>query len=159
MLKAASIAEIKAELQTLPEEELLAICLRLARFKKDNKELLGFLLFDAHQIDHYTQELKTWIDEEFATVNTSNVFFAKKTIRKILRGINKYVKYTGSKEMEAALLIHFLQALKQLPQHILKATILDNMMRSQQQKARKAIASLHEDLQYDLKRQLATLEI
>jgi hypothetical protein len=39
-MKGASIAELKKELVRLEHGELLDACLRLARFKKDNKELL-----------------------------------------------------------------------------------------------------------------------
>ncbi len=154
MLKAASLAEIKSELQTLPQEELLAICLRLARFKRDNKELIGFLLFEAHNIDSYTAQLKEMMEQEFATVNTTNVWFAKKTIRKILRMANKYARFAGNKELEAALHIHFLAELKKLPAHITSTPVMDKLARSQHQKARKLIKGLHEDLQHDYLRKL-----
>lgn len=154
MLKAASIAELKAELQTLSQEELVAICLRLARFKRDNKELMGYLLFEAHQPDIYAEQVKQMMTDEFAAVNTANIWFAKKSIRKILRLANKYAKYAGSKELEVQLHIHYLNGLKQLPDHIIKAPIMDKLARSEEQKIRKLIRSLHEDLQYDLLRQL-----
>ena len=44
-MKAASIADLKKELVRLEHGELLDVCLRLARFKKDNKELLTYFLF------------------------------------------------------------------------------------------------------------------
>ena len=44
-MKAATLNELKHELSHLPAEELLDLCTRLARFKKENKELLTFLLF------------------------------------------------------------------------------------------------------------------
>ncbi len=154
MLKAASIAELKAELQTLPKEVLVAICLRLARFKRDNKELMGYLLFEAHQPDAYAAHVKQMMTDEFASVNTANIWFAKKSIRKILRLANKYAKYAGSKELEVQLHIHFLHQLKQLPDHITSAPIMDKLARSEDQKIRKLIRGLHEDLQYDLLRQL-----
>lgn len=157
MLKAASLAEIKSELQTLSQEELLAICLRLARFKKDNKELLGFLIFDANDLDGYTLALKEMMTAEFAGVNTTNIWFAKKTIRKILRMANKYARFAGSKELEVALHIHFLRELKQLPEHIKKASIMDKLARSEDQKVRKLIKGLHDDLQYDFLRELETV--
>jgi hypothetical protein len=87
-------------------------------------------------------------------VNTANIWFAKKTIRKILRLANKYAKYAGSKELEVQFHIHYLNGLKQLPDHIIKAPIMDKLVRSEEQKIRKLIRSLHEDLQYDLLRQL-----
>ena len=39
-MKAASIAELKAELKRVPQAELIETVLRLARYKKENKELL-----------------------------------------------------------------------------------------------------------------------
>jgi hypothetical protein len=40
-----SLQEQKKELHQLSKTELEAICLRFARFKKENKELLEFVLF------------------------------------------------------------------------------------------------------------------
>jgi hypothetical protein len=39
-MRSASIQEIKQELQQLKPAELVNTCIRLARFKKENKELL-----------------------------------------------------------------------------------------------------------------------
>ena len=41
----APLAEIKRTLMLMDRSELLDACLRLARFKKDNKELLTYMLF------------------------------------------------------------------------------------------------------------------
>lgn len=157
MLKVASIAELKSELQTLPQEELLAICLRLARFKQDNKELLSYLLFEAANTDGYTRQARQGITDAFAAVNTTSIFYAKKSLRKILRQINKVVRYTANKEMEVALHLHFLKELMELPAHITQSAIVDKMARSQQQKISKLIKGLHEDLQYDYKRDLQAI--
>ncbi len=46
-MKAASIQELKQELQHTSLKEITELCLRLARFKKENKELLTYLLFEA----------------------------------------------------------------------------------------------------------------
>jgi len=106
-MKAISINEIKQELKDLSAKELNEICLRLARYKKENKELLAYLLFDAHNIDAYTQEIKNYIDEMFNDVNKSNLYFAKKTLRKILRQINKQIKFMLNKQAEVELRMHF----------------------------------------------------
>ena len=47
-MKASTVSELKEELKHLPPAQLLELCLRLARFKKENKELLTYLLFEAH---------------------------------------------------------------------------------------------------------------
>ena len=46
-LKPASISQLKQVLRSHSPEELAEFCLRLARYKKENKELLTYLLFDA----------------------------------------------------------------------------------------------------------------
>ena len=45
-MKAATINELKQELQNIPPAKVTELCLRLARFKKENKELLTYLLFE-----------------------------------------------------------------------------------------------------------------
>ena len=46
-MRAATIQEIKQELATVKPAQLMSLCLRLAKFKKENKELLTYLLFEA----------------------------------------------------------------------------------------------------------------
>src|SRR6188768_3029259 len=106
-MKAASVNEIKQELKELNPAQLAELCLRLARFKKENKELLTFLLFEAHDLSSYIDSVKQQMDENFAEINTSNIYFAKKTLRKILRIANKYIRYTGSKEAEVEILLYY----------------------------------------------------
>jgi hypothetical protein len=77
-MKVASVQEIKQELNELNKPELLALCLRLTKYKKDNKELLNFLLFNAHDIDAYINTVNEEIEEMFTEVNSSHVYFAKK---------------------------------------------------------------------------------
>jgi hypothetical protein len=43
----ATLAEIKKELQQVDADLLQTLCLRLAKYKKENKELLGYLLFES----------------------------------------------------------------------------------------------------------------
>ena len=62
-MKAASINEIKKDLERRDPKELLSYCLRLAKFKKENKELLGFLLFEADDISNYIENVKSEINE------------------------------------------------------------------------------------------------
>ena len=46
-MKAASLQEIKEELNQLDPIKVRDLCLRLGRFKKENKELLTYLLFES----------------------------------------------------------------------------------------------------------------
>lgn len=157
-MKTVSLQEIKQELQALPAEEVTALCLRLARFKKDNKELLAYLLFDAHNIEAFTEEVKIDMDEAFKTLNTSNIYLAKKTLRKVLRMANKYIKYTANKQTEVQLLLHFCTKLKASGVPIKKNKALHNMYLQQIKKINAALVTLHPDIQYDYIKDIKRLE-
>ncbi len=157
-MKTASLAEIKQELQNLTAKEITDACLRLARFKKDNKELLTYLLFEAHNIEGYTEQVKEMISERFKDINTSNLYLAKKTLRKILRLVNKHIKYVGSKQTEVELLIHFCLMLKHSGIRIHKNKALNNMYMQQLKKIKAALSALHEDIQYDFVKQIDELK-
>jgi hypothetical protein len=157
-MKAASSQEIKLQLQKSAKPELVALCLRLARFKKDNKELLDYLLFQSHDLEGYITMVKAEIDEGFAQVNTSSVFLAKKTIRRVLRNAKKYIRYTGSDVAEAEILLHYLAQFRKMKLPWQKTKLLKNIYDGQLKKISGAIDSMHEDLQYDYRKQLAELE-
>jgi hypothetical protein len=156
-MKAATIQEIKQELLALPHNELADIALRLARSKKENKELLTFLLFESHDISGYIESVKKEMEAGFLDINVSHVYFAKKTIRKVLRITNKYIRFSGSKQAEAELLIHFCQLVKDSGIRIDKNPALNNLYQNQLKKIEKTMDGLHEDIQYDLNKLLAPL--
>lgn len=91
-MRAATIQEIKQELAALKPAQVAELCLRLARFKKENKELLTYLLFEAHDEHEFTESVKEEITELFDSINKSHLYYAKKTLRKITRVINKYCR-------------------------------------------------------------------
>jgi hypothetical protein len=157
-MKAASAAEIKQHLKALDKKELMELCLRLSRYKKENKELLTFLLFEADDLPHYVNGVKEQIDEIFATVNTSSVFFAKKTIRKALRTANRYNRYAGNKTVEAEVLLHFCTNFQGLKLDWKRSTVLSNIYSAQIKKISAAIDTMHEDLQYEYRRSLERLQ-
>lgn len=156
-MKAASVNDIKKELKEKKPAELIELCLRLARFKKDNKELLTFLLFEADDLEQYIRHVEEQTEEVFSEINTSNLYYAKKSLRKILRGINKHIRYTGSKQAEAELLLHFCQQLKTSGIKYEKNTALKNLFQNQVKKIKAAISAMHEDLQYDYLRKVEKL--
>jgi hypothetical protein len=157
-MKTASLAEIKQELQNLTAKEIMDICLRLGRFKKDNKELIAYLLFEAHNVDAYTKQVKEMMNEIFKDVNNSNLYLAKKTLRKILRLVNKHIKYVGSKQTEVELRIHFCLMLKSSGIRINKNKALTNMYMQQLKKIKAPLSALHEDIQYDYAKQIDELQ-
>ncbi len=157
-MKAATINEIKQELNAVAPAKLLELCLRLAKYKKENKELLTYLLFEAHDEAAFIEMVKQDMEEQFAAINHSNLYFAKKSLRKILRITAKYIRHTGSKQAEVELLLHFCRTLVNSPIPIQKNTVLNNLYQFQLKKIAKVIDTLHEDLQYDYLKELEKLE-
>jgi hypothetical protein len=148
-MKIASVNEIKQELSHVSQKELVTLCLQLAKFKKENKELLTWLLFESHDLPGYIETVKKEMDEQFGDVNKSSLYQAKKTLRKILRIANKYIRHTGSKEAEVEILLYYCQSLKSsgIPFH--KSTALNNIYLAQIKKINAIVETLHEDLAYE----------
>ncbi|TGV01015.1 hypothetical protein [Flavivirga rizhaonensis] len=148
-MKAVTLREIKQELNTLSTQEIQELCLRLSRFKKENKELLTYLLFESHNESGYIESVKSYIDEEFKLINRDSYFYIRKSVRKILRNIKKYIRYSQNKETEVELLLYFCQKLKDFSPSINRSVQLQNMYSRQLLLSKKIISKLHEDLQYD----------
>ncbi len=153
-----SIQQIKEELGNLKPAQLTSLCLRLARFKKENKELLTYLLFDAQDEEGYIKSVKLDIEELFGTVNLTQLYFAKKTLRKIVRVINKQSRYSGNKQTDIELRIFFCQQLKESGIPFRQNTAILNIYAGQLKKIKTVLASLHEDLQHDYKKEILELE-
>ena len=128
--------------------------MRLSKYKKDNKELITYLLFEANDEQEYIKNIKDEIDARFAEMNRSNLYLAKKNLRKILRTTNKFIRYSGSKETGAELLIYFCKKLKSSGIPVHASTALTNLYQMQLKKINKAIDTMHEDLQYDYRKEL-----
>jgi len=156
-LKAVSVVTIKKELQHRSPEELMQLCLRLSKFKKENKELLTYLLFESDDEAGYIEIVKAEIDEQFSTINTSSYFYIKKSVRKILRLIKKYARYSLKKDTEAELLLYFCYKLKHFSPSIANNVTLTNIYDRQILSVKKIVKTLHEDLQYDYNIQLEEL--
>lgn len=149
-MKVSSISELKKELHELPQKQLVELCLSLAKYKKDNKEFLDYLLFQSHDKQSFISAVKSEIDEHFLELKTqANLYYVKKSLRKLLRIITKYCKYLNDKAAAAELHIYFCSKLKQsgIPYH--KSQLLINMYEQQLKKINSLINSLHEDLQQD----------
>ena len=139
-------------------KDLVEICLRLSRYKKENKELLTFLLFESNDLQSYVKSVNEEVDEIFASVNTVSVYFAKKGIRKALRIANKYIRYAGDKTVEMEVLLHYCTNFKGLKLSWQKSTLLSNIFNAQLKKIDAALNTMHEDLQYDYRRKFERLK-
>ena len=156
-MKAASVKEIKDELSRRPPKELMELTLRLARFKKENKELLTYLLFESDNEDAFISGVKDEIIEDFKNINRTSYYYVKKSIRKILRNIKKYVRYSKQKQTEVELLICFCTEMKNMSPSMRRSITMSNLYNNQMQIMKKALATLHEDLQFDYESEIEDL--
>jgi len=156
-MKAATVKELKTELSNYSQEDLIKICLRLSRFKKENKELLTYLLYEAENEHDYVESVKREIDTQFEQVNTKSYYFIKKSVRKILRLAKKYIRYSGNKESEVEILLYFCQKLKEFKPSINRNKVLKNVFLKQIERIQTLIQKLHEDLQYDYEQRISEL--
>ena len=142
------LQQIKKELQHLPQEQLAELCLRLVRYKKENKELLAYLLFEAHNEQDFIESVKAEAGFMFSQLPAQSYFTAK-GLRKILKLITKYTKFIGSKPAEIELLLSFC---KGYLQYVIRQTSykpIRLIFIRQLEKVKTAIGKLHEDLQFD----------
>lgn len=148
-MKAASLSDIKKELLTRPPKEIYDICLCLAKFSKENKELLTYLLYEKENEAKYIKVIKLETEQQFDEINNKTPYFVKKSIRKILRILKKSIKYSKIKTTEADLLLHFCRTLINYHPKLKYDKVLFNIYTRQLEIVKKAISKLHEDLQYD----------
>lgn len=156
-MKTANIKHLKDELKHRSKEELLEYCLQLSKFKKENKELLTYLLFDSVDEEEYIRQIKTDMETQFEEINTKNFYLIKKSVRKILKHVKKYIRYSKKSETEVELLLFFCKNLAKVSPSIKRNTTLQNLYNRQLTMAKKKISVLHEDLQYDYELELENL--
>ncbi len=153
-MKASTIKQLKDELTNKSALELKELCLQLARFKVENKELLTYLLFEALDEDQYVLNCKSFINELFSEIDTKNAYYVRKKIRKILTSTKKLIRFSKKKETEAELLLYFCENLKNYNPFYKRSNRLQSIFQTQIRMAEKAILKLHEDLQFDFQEQL-----
>ncbi len=148
-MKTASLHEIKKELSTLKATTLLDLCMGLAKYKKENKELLTYLLFEAHDEAAYIESVKNEIDDQFMEVPDRNLYFVRKSLRKILRMTNRQIRYSGIRQSEIEIRIHFCTCLKDSGISLGGSVAISNLYQQQLKKVKASLSKLPEDLQYD----------
>ncbi len=156
-MKAVTVKKIKDELSYKNSKELIELCLRLSKFKKENKELLTYLLFESSNEENYIESVKEQIDHLFEQINTNSYFYIRKSVRKILTLTKKFIRYSQNKETEVELLMYFCQKLKNFKPSINKSPRLTNTFDRQVILIQKAVGALHEDLQYDYQQEIEEL--
>lgn len=119
--------------------------------------MLNYLLFEAQDEDAFIRSVEAEVKQQFDDIPRNNSqYLIKKSVRKILRFVNKQVKYSGKKETEAQLRLHFCRCMKDSIS-MRYSTTLTNLYEQQLKRINTAISKLHEDLQYDYQRELERL--
>ena len=80
-MKAATVSQLRKELVKLDHDELLDVCVRMAKFKVESKELLTYLLMKADDEIGYANDLCSEIDEHLNAPGRIH----KKTLRKVVK--------------------------------------------------------------------------
>ncbi len=155
-MKPEKLSDIKKELLSRSVQELTDICLRLAKYKKDNKELLNYLLYDANDPMEYAAQVKTFLEDDFKALQ-KHYYYSTKSLRKILRLINRHAKYTASKQVELELILWFCSNFLQYADLKTSHKPLQGLLTRQLEKATKLIPKLHEDLQFDYRNEFSSL--
>jgi hypothetical protein len=151
-VKPEKLSTIKKDLEGRKPKELVEICLRLGKLKTENKEMLTYLLLYAEDPLHYAGIIKKEMDEHFDTLS-DHYYYSTKSLRKILRIVSKYSRFSGSREGELELLLHF--TLRYIEKADLRSRHkpLQSILIRVLEKITKLIPRLHEDLQYDYSRE------
>jgi len=157
-MKTATIKELNQELHLRNPGELLELCLRLSKFKKENKELLTYLMFESFDEKSYIKGVKEEIDHQFELINRKSSFHIRKSIRRILLNTKKYIRYSQVKQTEVELLIYFCTKLKKHSPSIWSYPALLNLYLRQVNDVSKKVSLLHEDLQFDYRSDLDELK-
>jgi hypothetical protein len=156
-MKAASIHEIQKELKTCPPKDLIDFCIRLAKYKKDNKELLTYLMFEAQDEKNYVKSVKIQLDQLFEEINKQSTYTTKKGLQKTVRVMNRFIKYSDQKTTELEVRIYFCKKVKSERINLTSSAIIHNLYEREINKINSCLSKLHEDLQFDFQQEVNEL--
>jgi hypothetical protein len=150
------LLNIRKELTHLPQEVLLNICLKLAKHKTENKELLNYLIFYSDDNQEYINDVKNFLDDGFSELPYGD-YLATKVLRKVIRLMNKHIKFIGDKTKELEISIYFCELF--IKKNIVKTSHkpLIGLLFRQLKRIEKLIPKLDEDLQFDYKEEFDVL--
>ncbi len=157
-MKAKSLKEIQNELKNYPSEQLLALCLRMARFKKDNKELLTYLLFESENETLYIESVKQEIDLGFSEINRRSAHIIKKGVRKVLKETKQAIRYSNEKSTEVHLLCYFCRKMRTEKIPMQNSLTMRNLYATQLRMAENTLAKLHEDYHVEFEEEIHWLK-
>ncbi len=148
-MKTISLSQLQKELATLEKKQVLEICMKLAKHKKENKELLSYLLFGSADEKQYLEESKEKLDDLFLTVSRKTTYTTKKGLQKVVRHLNKFIKTSKNKQTEVELRIYFCSKIRAARINLDSSGIISNLYYREKDKINLALSKLHEDVQFD----------
>jgi hypothetical protein len=92
--------------------------------------------------------VKSSLLEEFENL-PKHYYYSIKSLRKVLRAMNKHIKYTGSKEVEIEITIWFCDNFLRYTDTKSGQKPLRAILVRQMERISKVLPKLHEDLQFD----------
>lgn len=154
-MKSATVNELRKELKDSDPDVVRDLCLRLIKYKKENKELATYALFEAHDEQAYVKNVTREIEEFFNDIpRGGNAYYIKKTLRKILRFANRQIKYSGNKVSELEIRIFFCEQMIEARVPRNEGTVIGNLYDQQLKKITSIVDNLEEDLQADYQIQI-----
>lgn len=149
-----NISEIKKDLQELDKQKLIDLVLNLAKLKKENKQAIVSALKSKDSLELYVDSVKEFIQSQFESVNP-NPFFAKKTLRRIVKEIKSKSALMKSAYFEAELWIKYIAEYDQL-QFVGSASrsMVVNTRKAAVLRIEKLLTKMHEEQQFDIRKEL-----
>lgn len=150
------LSDLKKELLELSKPELIQLCLRVAKLKRENKELLAYLIYDVDDPLFYAQKLKPEIKEVF-NQPFQHPYYLTKSIRKAMRLITKYYRFTSNKQGETELLIYLVEEFHQTWRYEYRYQALGKVIFRCLEKAQSNLNKIAEDFKADFEQPISEL--
>lgn len=152
MIEKVALADIKQALQQATPNELRDLCVRLARFKQDNKQLLHYALFYQDRPEVFIEEVNVRLKEAVETFNYSHAYWVKKGLRKWQRQVNLLGRISGEPWVQAKLQGMYALACYEAASKVAATEVLTNLCAQATKKFYAQVAKLEADWQHDLTR-------
>lgn len=138
----------KKEIAKLDNKHLAEICIRLAKHKTENKELLNYLLFFSYDNELYIEDLKQDIAIVFNHLPIGE-YASTVQLKKLILRLNKHLKFVADKSREAEIITNFCHTFMEHINIRSHYSPLIQVLYRQFSKLNKVILKLDEDLQFD----------
>ena len=140
--------DLKKDLAGMPQPELIELILRLAKLKVENKEILHYLLYYAHDSAAYAQYILPEVLEPFEQ-DFLHPYALSKRLRKSLRIIAKYLRFTKDRAGESELLLFLVNKFLETYRYEYRHSSLSKVIVRCLKKAHDNFDKIHEDFRAD----------